>query len=68
MFDNLSRHTLILLKSGGVFLIKSKVYEIAGLGKRLCYLGYLYPDGVEGVDYYTTRCYTHQIDSIIKAI
>jgi hypothetical protein len=68
MFEDLSRHTLIRKHDGGVFLIKCKVYEIDGLGKRVCYLGHLYPDGMGGVDYYSTRCYTSQIDSIIKEI
>jgi hypothetical protein len=39
--------------------------EIAGHGHRVCYLGYLY---TSEVDYYSTRCYTEQIDSIIKEI
>ena len=68
MFDNLSRHTLIQLKNGGVFLIKCLVMEYHSGEYIPCYLGYCYPDGIAGVDYYSTRCYTHQIDSIIKEI
>lgn len=65
MFENLSRHTLIRKKNGGVFLIKCKVMEIDGHKHRVCYLGHLY---TSEVDYYTTRCYTYQIDSVIEEI
>jgi len=65
MFDNLPRHTLIRKTDGGVFLIKCKVMEIAGHGHRVCYLGHLY---LSEVDYYSTRCYTNQIDSVIKEV
>ena len=65
MFDNLPRHTLIRLTDGGIFLIKCKVFEIDGFENRICYLGHLY---TSEVDYYATRCYTKQIDSIIKEI
>lgn len=65
MFDNLSRHTLIRMTDGSVFLIKCKVMELHS-GKHIpCYLGHLY---TSEVDYYSTRCYTEQIDSIIKEI
>jgi hypothetical protein len=68
MFDNLSRHTLIQLKDGGVFSIKCKVMEYHS-GKDIpCYLGIKYPTGIVGVDSFTSRCYTNQIDSIIKEI
>jgi hypothetical protein len=63
MFDNLSRHTLIKKIDGGVFLIKCKVMEISGHEHRVCYLGHLY---TSEVDYYSTRCYTNEIDSVIK--
>jgi len=63
MFDNLSRHTLIRKTDGGVFLIKCKVMEINGHDYRVCYLGHLY---TSEVDYYSTRCYTNEIDSVIK--
>jgi hypothetical protein len=65
MFDNLSRHTLIRLTDGGVFLIKCKVMEYHGGHYVPCYLGHLF---TTEVDYYSTRCYTEQIDSIIKEI
>jgi hypothetical protein len=68
MFDNLSRHTLINLKDGGVFLIYCKVMEYHS-GKDIeCYLGIRYPGGIVGVDSYTSRCYTDQIDSVIKEV
>jgi hypothetical protein len=66
MFDNLSRHTLIHLKDGGVFLIYCKVIELHSEKNVPCYLGIKYPDGITGIDSYTSRCYTNQIDSVIK--
>ena len=68
MFDNLSRHTLIRLMDGGVFLIKCKVIELHSGMEVPCYLGWKYPDGITGIDSYTSRCYTNQIDSVIKEI
>lgn len=66
MFDNLSRHTLINLKDGGVFLVYCKITEYHS-GKDIdCYLGIRYPNGMEGIDSYTSKCYTNQIDSVIK--
>jgi hypothetical protein len=65
MFDNLSRHTLIRLTDGGVFLIKCKVMELHSGEEIPCYLGQRY---TTEVDYFTTRCYTNQIDSIIKEL
>ena len=68
MFEDLPRNTLIRLTDGGVFLIKCCVMEYHSGKDVPCYLGHCYPDGITGVDYYSTRCYTHQIDSIIKEI
>lgn len=65
MFDNLSRHTLIRLVDGGIFLIKCKVMEFHNGVEIPCYLGLRY---VTEVDYMTTRCYTEQIDSVIKEV
>lgn len=65
MFDNLSRHTLIKLKDGGIFLIKCKVMELHSNEFIPCYLGQRY---ITEVDYMTTRCYTNQIDSVIKEV
>lgn len=65
MFEDLPRHTLIRMTDGSVFLIKCKVMEISGYEHRACYLGHLY---LTEVDYYSTRCYTNQIDSVIKEV
>ena len=65
MFDDLPRHTLIRLTDGGIFLIKCKVMELHSSKYIPCYLGHRY---TTEVDYYSTRCYTNQIDSIIKEI
>ena len=63
MFDNLSRHTLIRKKDGSVFLVKCRITESHGGREVYCYLGHLY---YTEVDYETGKCYTNQIDSIIK--
>lgn len=63
MFDNLPRHTLIRKKDGGVFLIKCRITELHGGNPVLCYLGHLH---ITEVDYEAAKCYTDQIDSIIK--
>jgi len=68
MFEDLSRHTLIQLKDGGVFLVYCKVMEYHSGADIPCYLGIKYPTGIVGVDAYTSRCYTNNIDSIIKEI
>jgi len=65
MFEDLPRNTLIRLTDGGVFLIKCCVMEYHSGKDVPCYLGHRY---ITEVDYETTRCYTHQIDSIIKEI
>jgi hypothetical protein len=65
MFDNLPRHTLIRLTDGGVFLIKCLVMELHSGNHIPCYLGRRY---ITEVDYIVTRCYTNQIDSVIKEI
>jgi hypothetical protein len=65
MFDNLPRHTLIRLTDGGVFLIKCRVMEYHSGSEIPCYLGLRY---VTEVDCMTTRCYTNQIDSVIKEV
>jgi len=65
MFENLSRHTLIRKKDGGLFLIKCRITESHSNKEVFCYLGHLY---VTEVDYEAAKCYTNQIDSIIKEI
>lgn len=65
MFDNLSRHTLIRLKNGGVFLIKCKIYEWHSMKKFRFYLGHLYSDDTR-VDYEPWTCYIGNIDSVLE--
>jgi hypothetical protein len=68
MLNDLPRHTIISLKDGGVFLVYCKVMEYHSGVDIPCYLGIKYPGGILGVDSYTSRCYTNDIDSIIKEI
>lgn len=68
MFEDLSRHTLIRLTDGSVFLVYCKVMEYHGGQDIPCYLGIKHPTGIVGIDAYTSRCYTNNIDSIIKEI
>ena len=65
MFDNLSRGTLILEKGGSVFLIKCRITEYHSGKDVCCYLGHRY---ITEVDYHAAKCYTNNIDSIIKEI
>ena len=65
MFDNLPRHTLIRLKSGGVFLIKCKIYEWHGMKQVPAYIGHRYLDDSR-VDYEPWTCYIGDIDSVME--
>jgi hypothetical protein len=65
MFDDLPRHTLIRLKSGGVFLIKCKIYEWHGMKKVPAYLGHRYMNDTR-VDYEPWTCYIGDIDSVME--
>ena len=65
MFDDLPRHTLIRLKSGGIFLIKCKVYEWHSMKKVPAYLGHRYRDDTR-VDYEPWTCYIGDIDSVME--
>jgi hypothetical protein len=65
MFDNLPRHTLIRLKSGGVFLIKCKIYEWHSMKQVPAYIGHRYLDDSR-VDYEPWTCYIGDIDSVME--
>jgi hypothetical protein len=64
MFDNLSRHTLIQLKNGGIFLIKCKIYQFLGGKNVACYIGHLYHEN--GVDYEPSTCYIETIERVLE--
>jgi len=63
MYDDLPRNTLVRKIDGGLFLIKSKVMELHSMEMIPCYLGHLY---YSTLDYFTSKCYTNQIDSIVE--
>jgi len=65
MFDNLPRHTLIRLKDGGIFLIKSQVCEWHSMKEVCCYMGHLYDDD-KMLDYKPFTCYHDMIDFIME--
>jgi hypothetical protein len=65
MFDNLSRHTLIRIKNGGIFLIKCKIYEWHSMKQVPCYIGHLYKDDTR-VDYEPWTCYIGDIECVLE--
>lgn len=67
MFDELSRHTLVRKKDGGLFLIKCKIYEWHNMKPFGVYIGHLYKDDTR-VDYEPSTCYISDIDSVLEKL